>query len=92
MSVVSKIFFGIPGATAIVASELAFVTVLLVKREGTQYDDCSRIPVPLSNPVGRQFKHGSSSGRLIFDPDIPFVNPDPSNDVGTERVFVMYKY
>lgn len=80
--IVKRVYNTTPGADFIAVPELAFVTVLKVKREGLGYD----VTTASTFPGNRQVRHQVSSGILTFL--VPF------NDVGGgigEPIYVLFK-
>lgn len=72
----SETYQGIAGLSYIQDSELAFATIYVVKREGTQYDRY------VSGSTNRTYIHDSSLGKVSFP---------TSFSPGDEKVFVLYK-
>lgn len=71
----SKTYSGTAGLNYIQDPELAFATIYVVKREGTQHDKY------ISGSANRTHIHDSSTGKISF--------PNTFNPL--ERVFVLYK-
>lgn len=74
--ITSKTYQGQAGLNYIQSSDLAFATVIAVKREGLQYDRY------ISGDPNRRYTHDSATGKVSFP--IAFA-------AGGEKVFVMYK-
>lgn len=51
----------------VIDPRLVYATILGVTREGVGHDEVS------TTPVGRQFRHVPSEGKVEFDLNIPFV-------------------
>lgn len=88
--IISKTYYGVPGQSFIQDSELAFVTILRVARNILVHKKISSVPSG-GNP---HFKHNHSEGKILFDPDVPFVGPSGGgrpNREELERIFVKWK-
>lgn len=72
----SETYQGVSGLSYIQDSELAFATIYVVKREGTQHDRY------VSGSTNRTYIHDSSTGKVSFP---------TAFTPGDERVFVLYK-
>lgn len=79
MPIASRTFTAVNGLDYIQHSSLAFATIYVVAREGTQYG-----PYIAGGPTYRTFIHQTNTGKLFFP------NAFDGGD-STEKVFVLYK-
>ena len=82
------ILYGAAGETRVQDPELAYVNMLIVKREGIEYDFVPELP------TGRQVFYERGAGRLWFDPANPFNSPITDLPVTIndfESVFVIFE-
>ena len=84
MSLKSRYVFGFPGSPVFRSSELAFVDVLGIERDGLGYDEVT------GTPVGRQCRYDSSNGSFNFDTSIFTGTFSPIRYV-PERILVIYQ-
>lgn len=80
--VTTKTYTGYPGSYTINASEISYVRMLKVKREGMSYDI-----IISGTPASNQVLYTSSSGTLTFS--ISF-NGDLGTDLNREQIYVLY--
>lgn len=89
MTVVSRTYRLFPGQYGVIDPELAGATVLVVKREGTEYE-LNRVTAVA--PGEREVTHDSGNGTLRFlNAGMDLTDPSLPYDV-TERVFALFKY
>jgi len=87
--ILSKTYYGVPGESFIQDSGLAFATILKVARNILVHREIDSIPAD-GKP---DFMYTHSSGKIDFDPTIPFTGPSGGrpNREELERIFVKYK-
>lgn len=83
------VLYGSPGESTVQSSQLAYVNMLMVKREGLEYDPVDELP------VNREVFYERGAGKLWFDPANPFNSPPitdlPVSILDFESVFLIYE-
>lgn len=83
------VLYGSPGESTVTDPRLAYVNMLIVKREGVEYDFVAELP------GNRQVFYERGMGRLWFDPANPFTGPPitdlPVSILDFESVFLIYE-
>lgn len=83
--VYQKEYIAQPGQSSITDPELAYVNVLFVARSGRAHYEIDGTP----SDGKPEFQYDSPSGKIVFDPDVPFTGT-LADDV-REKVKVIYK-
>lgn len=79
-----RTYTGVPGEWIILSLDLEYKNVVIVHRDGTQYDTIT-FPLYVSQGnrcIGRQAWHNIITGVIVFDYTIPFAD---------ERINVVYE-
>jgi hypothetical protein len=89
MSLKTKYYFGMPGATGFFDPALSNTTIYSVTRSGTVYS-----VITVGEAANIQVLYLASGGGIFFDPNIPFIGPAPDlpisiNDL--EKISVKYR-
>lgn len=84
---VSKRYYGNPGAISIIDAALVFQKVIAVHRSGVQFNPVDGVP------FDREVHYDPTRGLLIFSADNPFSGPTfgRPNRQFLEQVVVIYK-
>jgi len=84
MAVLKKYLFSYPGSPVFTDSALAYSDILVLKREGTGYDEIT------GTPTGREFSYNYATGVFNFDTNI-FTGDVPSGRYIPDKILVIYK-
>lgn len=77
-----KTILGLPGATSVESSQLAYVIPLEVALDNKAFD------IVFTTPGNREVQYTASIGRFKFADTFP---GNPANDLGKSTVYVKYK-
>lgn len=89
MAVYTKYYYGTPGGYSITDSALAYANILKVARDGVVHRKWDSDALY----TGREeFKYGSSTGYIEFNPDNPFAVPPMGRPNKSLMTKIMVKY